>query len=251
MNSDKFHHRSTGTSNNTQYACVVDCVSDRNLNKSSASCVPKWLLPSLSPYVCHSSLCMNANDAKKLSMDYKFCSREYAEAATANTYGWEFCIYMWSTSVLDVCIWFFPGICRLSDTHTHWNLSNWKSYKLKAILSLLFAFMHGICAMRLYLALYRALCECVCGRSVHSGESDFAAFPLCQHLPTFWFLSDMEKNMRVFSFVCPARSVHMSLFALPDSVGIVDENFRWRCLNESNASSRGMCDAQHNTESIR
>lgn len=99
-------------------------------------------------------------------------------------------------------------------THTHWNLSNWKSYKLKAILSLLFAFMHGICAMRLYLALYRAVWVCVWALCAFRRERFccFSALPaFANFLIPFWHGKKYASFFRVSRpfcshvFICVAR----------------------------------------------
>lgn len=123
-------------------------------------------------------------------------------------------IYMWMWSI---SVWFFPGIFDCQSTHTQWNLSNWKSYKLKAILSTLCIYA--------WICVETQLCVCRGCYALGVG-SDFAAFPLCQRLPTFWFLSDMVK-ISSFSFcshvfICVARFRSST-------------KFRWCCLNDSNA----------------
>lgn len=95
---------------NPHIASVVVCVSDRNLNKSSASCV----FPCDFCSSCLFGANMNGNDAQTLSMDYTFYNTKYAQAAPCYT-----CMH---STALGACIWFFPGnsdcqtpseICRI------------------------------------------------------------------------------------------------------------------------------------------
>lgn len=149
--------------------------------------------------------------------------------ATTNTHNIRTCEVHMSGPV-----WFFPGIFDCQSTRTQWNLSNWKSYKLKAILSTLCIYA-WICADANMCA-----CVCMCVRVLCTWRGEW--FYCFSALPAFAnFLIPFWHGKSIHFFV---RSVHMSLFALPDSVAIVDKISLTRM-------HRGVCDAQHKTESIR